>query len=279
MDSLTATPLLHGEGKGGIAVSADGTLLAVVDYARHCVRMYNLDSEGKAHGDAIVYGDLAGPTNACFVNRGGADTLLICDRNNFRIVEVTAAGVFLRVIRLEAGDYAWGVAYCGHTDVIAVTGDNAVVLDYMSGAVKFTVGSRFPGSQDGRMWYPMGVGFTADGDCILVVDWGNNRVSKFKTATGEFIAHVASNISDPIYAVERDDGSVLVLCDDQDGSVFIAHGSTVDKVTTVLGVHSFAYSSVLGGVVVNCSEGHVYLMHDSWTRSSRSAWLGATCID
>jgi hypothetical protein len=229
MNFLPAIPLSAipaDEGSGGVAVNVDGTLLASVHCKQHCVYMYSVDGAGKHAADAVVYGtcgtagsldgELRCPLFACFVHRKAVDTLLICDSGNDRVVEVSASGVFLRAIAVNATSHLYGIAYCGIGDVIALSlyfAHSVVLLQYVSGAVKpeVTIGSGTAGCADGQLHLPLGVSFTADGRYILVADFGNHRVSKFSAASGAFIAHVVSNgISYPRDVLRCEDGSVVV---------------------------------------------------------------------
>jgi DNA-binding beta-propeller fold protein YncE len=232
------------------------------------------------------------PRFACFVHRNGVDTLLICDLGNDRVVEVTATGVFLRAIAVEAGSWPSGVAYCSIGDVVAVSlkGAHAVVLlQYESGAVKPEVtiglGTGTWGCGDGQLWNPIGVAFTADSRYILVADCSNHRVSKFSAATGAFIAHLATQangICFPRDVLECEDGSIVVahggyaspsvVCVRQDGGFvqnLIIPSAAGDS------SRSLSYSVMLKGVVVKTFGGAVFLVRDAWMCSSRSAWLSA----
>lgn len=128
MDFLPAIPLFSLRGYGGIAINVDGSLLASVDSDQHCVYIYSVDGAGECLADPVVVGtrgkadgEYRSPRFACFVRRGGRDTLLICDRGNHRVVEVTANGAFLRAIAMPYGSHPWGIAYCVTSDVIAVS--------------------------------------------------------------------------------------------------------------------------------------------------------------
>lgn len=281
---------------GGIAVNVDGTLLASVDDKQHCVYIYRADGEGEivvgtpgTSGSAD--GELLSPRLACFVHRNGADTLLICDSGNDRIVEVTASGVFLRAMPM--GSYPWGIAYCGKSDVIAVTlvrQHSVILLQYESGLVKpgVTIGSRTAGNG------PMGVAFTADGDGILVVDHHNHRVSKFSAVSGAFITHVATKAANgifcPVDVLQCEDGSIFVAHWGAESSVVQvgADGVTVHKRITRLRSSpydraascpiSLSYSQSMHGMVVKTLEkGHLFLLRtrDAWVHSSRCAWISS----
>jgi DNA-binding beta-propeller fold protein YncE len=269
-------------GYGGIAVNADGTLVASVDMNR--VNIYSAVDRA-AHPVVVgTYGQLKHPRFACFVHRSGVDTLLVCDMGNDRVVEVTASGVFLRAIAVEKGSAPWGVAYCGTSDVIAVSLFKAravVLLQYESGAVKpeVTIGSGTMGTADGESDCPMGVACTADGRFILVADAFNHRISKFSATSGAFVAHVRSNGKIPRDVLQCEGGSILVAEGRHVTHVSVREdGSTVDKsfeFGSAIPI-SLCYSTLFEGVVVKCDDGAVFVLRDAWYRSLRCAWLCAT---
>jgi hypothetical protein len=156
-----------------MAVNLDGTLLASVKFYHHCVRIYSMVDHtaapvivGTAETAGNAHGQFYCPISACFVNRNGADTLLICDNGNHRIVEVTASGVFLRAIAVKKGSGPYGIAE--RDGVIAVTlhhSHSVILLQYESGAVmpEVTIGSGTGAASggDGQLFRPYGVTFTA----------------------------------------------------------------------------------------------------------------------
>ena len=250
-------------------MNVDGTLFASVDHNQHCVYIYSVDGAGKRTADPVVvgtagtagsaHGQLYGPRFACFVHRNGIDTLLMCDAGNDRVVEVTASGVFLRAIAVKKDSCPWGIAYCGTSDVIAVSLYDAhavVLLQYESGAVKpeVTIGSGTgaSGSGNGQVNCPMGVTFTADGHYILVADCDNHRVSKFSAASGAFIAHVATKAANGI----RWPSDVLQC---EDGSIVVTQGfGTSDPSVVCVGedgvtVKNIIIPSASGGAFTPCS--------------------------
>jgi DNA-binding beta-propeller fold protein YncE len=245
---------------------------------------------GTAGTPGALDGELHCPALACFVHRNGADTLLISDLGNDRVVEITASGLFLRTIALKKDSGPWGIAYCGVEDVIAVSlrGDHAVVLlQHESGVVKpeVTIGSG--GRGDEQLYSPCGVTFTADGRYILVADCGNHRVSKFNAVTGAFIAHVATEAANgiryPSDALHCEDGSTVVVAQMSGrwGSVVCVgkNGVTVNSIFIGSGrdfiPRSLSYSPSLHGVVIKTFGGKLFLLRNAWIHSSRCAWLSA----
>jgi DNA-binding beta-propeller fold protein YncE len=223
------------------------------------------------------------PRFACFVHRGGVDTLLICDHGNDRVVEVTARGEFMRAIALPEYSRPYGIAE--RDGVIAVSlgapcvAHTVVLLQYESGAVKpeVTIGSGTAGNADGQLDLPMGVAFTADGRHILVADFFNHRVSKFSATSGAFIAHVISNgIRYPTDVLQCEDGSIVVT--HEKGVACVGKdGVTVKSIDVPLIPVSLSYSPSLNGVVLKCVDGSVFVLHDAWSLSLRCAWVHA-CV-
>jgi DNA-binding beta-propeller fold protein YncE len=304
-------PLPFDTGIGGIAVNYDGTLFASVDKFRDCVYIYSLREPtaapvvfGAAGTDGNEDQELCNPTLACFVRRCGEDTLLVCDSGKDRVVEITASGLFLRALAVGSDTYPFGVAYCALRDVIAVSLNDAhavVQLQYESGAVKpeATIGflrtffgSPFYRSEgDGELDSPMGVAFTADGQHVLVVDVGNERVSKFSSVSGAFVAHVANGISSlGRDIVQCEDGIVIIQQggdgeDSSPGLVYVTDdGATAKNIIIpcasggVFSPMALSYSFLLNGVVVKTVEGKAFGLRDAWTASSRCAWLSALSL-
>jgi hypothetical protein len=222
---------------------------------------------------------LDNPASACFVHRDGVDTLLICDYNNNRIAEVTTRGVFMRAIAVSR---PYGIAERDGVIAVSMWAAHAVVLlQYEFGAVKaeVTIGSGTYGNADGQLNCPSGVTFTPDGRHILVADCGNHRVSKFSTASGEFVAHVISNgITFPYDVLQCEDGSIVVA--HMKGVTCVGKdGVTVQHITISSGgdPRSLSYSPPLNGVLVKCYDGRVFVLRDAWSHSLRCAWVHA-CV-
>jgi hypothetical protein len=199
-------------------------------------------------------------------------------------VEVTARGEFMRAIAVNG--HPWGIAE--RDGVIAVSlrwTHTVVLLQYESGAVKpeVTIGSGTSGNADGQLSFPSGVTFTADGCHILVADCGNNRVSKFRAASGAFVAHVISNgIRYPTDVLQCEDGSIVVA--HEDGVTCVEKdGVTVENIIIrsasgdVLVPRSLSHSPSLNGVVVKSRDGSVFVLRDAWPQSLRCAWVHA-CV-
>jgi hypothetical protein len=304
MDFLPAVPMTSipaYPGHGGIAVDSTGTLLANVETRDHCVRIYRVDAAGVCLTTAAVVvgtpgtdgnadGLLHTPTFACFVHRNGLDTLLICDRGNDRLVEVTTDGAFLRGISVQKGGDLWGIAYCGISDVIAVSLESAhlvLLLDYVSGVAKpeGTIGSDTATDNNGELYSPMGVAFTADGLHLLVADCNNYRVGKFSTATGVWIADAAT-LTAPRDVLQLEDGTTLVL---YSGGVYslvcvTEDGEGLSRIALpALTGHAFPYcfaccKSTNAVFVKTFYDGKIILLRDAFKSSSRAAWLSATAM-
>lgn len=281
---------------GGIAFSDDGTLFASVDHARQCVNIYGIDGSGALTvAPVVVFGtprrfeaalNFHNPRGACFVKH--THNLLIADYGNDRIVEVCAAtGDWVRCIAMEPGSRPIAVAYCGTRNAIAVSlsvKSKVLLLQYASGAVIVTIGS--PGHGDGQMHLPWGITYTADGGHVLVADYLNDRVSKFDSVTGAFVAHVATKeanaITWPTDVIECEDGSIIVVVGKYHYCSVVHVGTGGEKTLQTFDFGgktvSLIYCSHLQGVVVKNLSGKVFLFQDSWIRSSRCEWLSALCV-
>lgn len=281
MHFLPAIPLLFVKrhvGNGGIAVNADGTLMASVNSVQHCVYIYSMDS---TDADPIICSTFVGgqlhyPQAACFVYRSGVETLIIEDW--YRLVEITVFGAFIRIIPLRS--FSSGIAYCAKTDVIAVVHPGIIRMESRIVLLQYTSGALIAETAYGQLTFPTGVTFTVDGDYFLVTD-SNKHLSKFRAATGAFISRVASR-GDGV--LDCEDGTIIVTRGFWHGHVVSleADGVTSDEILfrndhgDVLRPFSLSYSSSLMGVVVKCMDGSVFLLRDAWVQSSRCAWLLAT---
>jgi DNA-binding beta-propeller fold protein YncE len=275
-------------GYGGIAVNADGTLVASVDRDAHCVYIYDATDRtadaiivGTAGTAGSAHGEFNHPASACFVHREGVDTLLICDFRNDRVVEVSERGEFMRAIALPVDSRPWGVAERDGVIAMSLWAAHAVVLLQYESCEAKTIGTGTYGNADGQLHFPRGVTFTTDGCNILVADNGNNRVSTFSAASGAFIAHVISNgILYPRDVLQCEDGSMVVAhrdgvtCVGKDGVVTV---QSIDVRAPGSGPSALSYSPSLNGVVVKCFGGNMFFLRDAWSRSLRCAWVHA-CV-
>lgn len=280
------------KGYGGIAVNIDSTLFASVDSEQHCVYIYSLVDTA---ADPVVFGtvgtrgsaneQLNSPISTCFVRRDCKDTLLITDLGNNRVVEVSADGTFVRAIAMN-GRFPYGIAYCGNSDIIAVTLKITywvvLFLQYESGAVKpeVTIGS----GTARRLSLPLGVAFTADGRYLLVAD--NHCVSKFNAASGEFITHVATKaangICSPRGVLQCEDGSIVVALAYYGSSSSVVHvgadGETINEFIIPNASGGNLHPCLLfNSVLVKCLDGSLFVLRDTWSPSPRCAWLHA-CV-
>ncbi len=270
-------------GTGGIAVNVDGTLSASVDKKQHCVYIYNASDRtvivGTAGTAGRAHGLLHRPCCACFVRCDGVDTLLICDWGNDRVVEVTPGGVFLRAIAMKKGSRPWGIAERDGVIAVSLFHFHAVVLlQYDTGVVKpeVTIGLGTPGRADGQLHFPTGVAITADGHHILVADCFNQRVGKFSSASGAFVAQISDGIAWPRDVLQCEDGSMVVACNSR--VVHVGKDSAVQNIGGALIPRSLSYSPSLNGVVIiKCSDGSVFVLRDAWSHSLRCAWVHA-CV-
>ena len=115
-----------------------------------------------------------------------------------------------------------GVAVSGVAPLVAVsawkewTSGDHVVHIYRPGSYGSpwthvrVIGGGFD-SMDGRMKWPFGLRFSADGAAICVADRGNHRVSVFRVDDGVFVRHIAKGLRGP-RDVEEVEGGWVVAC-------------------------------------------------------------------
>jgi hypothetical protein len=271
-------------GQGGIAIKDDGTLIASVnsDFNRVVFRSAAITFEYR--GDGTDGSELCEPGAATFARRHGTDTLLVCDSGNDRIVEVSDEGRLIRHLTVGGGEGSRpsGVAYSGKHDLIAVacSGHTVVLLRYESGEVVRRIGGI--GSTDGKLKGPAGVRFTADGGHIIVADYWNHRVSKFRIADGAFVTNVATEalhgVTYPFDVLECGDG-IIVACN-VDGargsSVAVLCEGSSGRVIASIAPWSFAHSPGSFFVAKEFS-GRLVQVADEWFTSLRFAWISA-CV-
>jgi len=135
------------------------------------------------------------PSKLCITPR---DTLLVADRGNQRVQEVTFSGVHIRDIGVGVfrGDI-WGIA-CNEQH-IAVTKfgsstlpNRILVFNYSTGELLRQFAAL--GRGDGQIGLSSGVRFTPDNQHIIVADtYYNRRLSMF-TVDGVFVKHIGMGV-------------------------------------------------------------------------------------
>jgi hypothetical protein len=263
---------------GFIASNHNGSLLASNDTHYSSVHIYRLNGVGEAIGEPAVYCQPLGFNlcSACFVHRGGVDTLLLSDVVHERIIEISTDGLFISHILLPIPCNA--IAYCQGKDVIAVCSSNAVALvEYGSAkaAVLFE-----EGMVPGRVGL-VGIAFSPCGLHVVVGDYRNNRVSIFSAVDGAFVQHLTAKdaIVKPQAVVQHQGGYLVLGRMVEHDSKLSVFSVTSDGTTVVL--FSFALSNyqnvthlpTVDAIVVK-ERGVITL----WYPSSRSAWLSACAL-
>ncbi len=169
----------------GVAVSADGARVFVVDTGAHAVRVF--DATDGSPVQVAHQGNLdVGWHFPTFAARAGAD-ILINDTLNYRVVRVAANGQVGGAFGQEGdgpGAFArpkgLGVDSDGHVWVADGLFDNIQVFE-PDGSVLLVIGGR--GSGPGEFWSPTGLDF--DDDRVLVADTFNNRIQVLRYLGGE----------------------------------------------------------------------------------------------
>ena len=177
-------------GKYGMTVNADGSMM-VVSYQDMCEvhvfqltpsfeRVYVIGQEG------IGSSEFKRPQRLCFTDD---DTMLVCDRDNNRVQQLTVAGEYLSSFTVRRP-----ISIAVHGDMVAVgTADGPIeIYSLATGELTRHFGSYGHGrGQIGG--YATGIRFTPDGSCLLVADCSNRRLSLF-TVVGMFKKHIGAGV-------------------------------------------------------------------------------------
>ena len=185
-------PVVPGE-KYGMAVSVDGRWLVVGDFGggTHTLVVYDAASGVAVRtiggpGRGTGPGQFHCPFKMCFAPNGN---LLVAERDNNRVQELTVEGVSVRCIAVANphpiccdGKY---IVVGNHRGV----GCTMEVFDYRTGALlrQFAV----HGHAVGFLGYPEGCRITPDGEHVLVSEYSTRRVSLF-TLQGHFVRHIGA---------------------------------------------------------------------------------------
>ena len=173
-----------------MVVTPDGRYMAVSYYLEDKLRVYRIEADGAMTLLHTFGVQGAGPkqfncpTNMCLAPNGN---LLLCDLFNDRVQELTGLGeaepVHVRDIKVTKA-----ATIAVHGDIVAVgTGVATVVLlSYATGVIIRTFGSQ--GTGRGYIGTQAeGLRFTLDGVYILVAEYDNTRLSKFRVSDGAFV--------------------------------------------------------------------------------------------
>ena len=279
-------------GHGGIAANEDGTLLVCVDCCR--LGICAVGADGTTGPPAYCSQQSITLRGVCFARRSGVDTVLACDAGRDCVIEISAAGEFLRLIDLSYhNSWPYGVAYCGQRDAIAVSlhdANSVVLLRFQSAEFIMRIGSGAPGSADKQLHFPRGIRFTADGRHLLVADCYNHRVGKFSADDGAFVAHVATaaanGIAYPTDVLQREDGVIVVaegvnvgagvdtVCGN--GSIVFIEKDGVATKYSGLGITPWTLCrshSFCGIIVKDLDSARIVMWEDAWYTSRRRAWV------
>ncbi|MGA1401334.1 MAG: hypothetical protein ACO38P_13210, partial [Phycisphaerales bacterium] len=214
----------------GITVEADGTVL-VPDTHYH--RVIAFDREGRELRRFGSYGTEPGrfiyPTDVLRLPDG---RLLVSEYGGADRVQVfTPQGEFLFGFDgSETGERfrrPQSMAILGEELFIADSGNHRIVVTDFAGRVRRILAGL--GREPGRVAYPYGLAFDADG-MLLVTEFGNNRVQRLDPATGASLGVWGGFGSAPgrlkyPWAVDERDGVVAVLDSGNDRLAIAAPGS------------------------------------------------------
>lgn len=214
----------------GLAVSRDGSMLAVSNYHDSVVLTFDVAS-GSVLNRIGGYGSRPGqfkqPKRLCFTPDGN---VLVVDCGNRRLQEFTVAGVLVRVLCEKMFTFAQGIDV--NEDIIVTTdamvGKNTVsVFDFRSGSFVRGYGSSSFVSDPTLTASPVcnAVRISPAGDKLAVSDVGNGRVFLFSVGL-EFLQWFPSPFAIDICFGVRDE--IIVACRDSDEIlVFSSDGAIV----------------------------------------------------
>jgi DNA-binding beta-propeller fold protein YncE len=177
----------------GLAVSADGSVLAVSNERHDEITLYALPSGDKvrAFGDkGSEPGQFRNSLKLCFTPD---NTLLVAEWKNKRVQEVTLTGEHRRFVGAGAlsGDV---VSVTCNSDVVVVGQSNDTqcisVFDYVTGDLLRGFGEQ--GRAVGKLQVPCGLQLSSDGRHVIVADSSNHNVSVF-TLSGAFVGSFGSH--------------------------------------------------------------------------------------
>ena len=227
--TMAATYDVGSDFKTGLAVNADGSMMAVsFNSPFHEVHLFRL---APSFEQVCVIGrkgtgpaEYNGPRRLCFTDD---DTVLICDRDNNRVQQLTVAGKYLTSLAVQNP-----IAIAVHGDMVAVgTYDGPIEIHLLAtGELIRHFGS--DGDRPGEIGnWATGIRFTSDGKCLLVAERDNYRLSLF-TVDGVFVKHIGAGIlSVSFNDVSFDAGDEIIVADSGNNRicVFSPDGDTLIK--------------------------------------------------
>ena len=175
--------------KLGMAVNAEGSMMAVAYHILHQVHVFRLTSSfervcviGRRGTDPAEF---KYPRGLCFTDD---DTILLCDRDNNRVQQLTAAGEYLSSFAVQEP-----MSLSVHGDMVAVgTANGPLELHLLAtGELIRSFGSDGDGSS--QIFGCVGIRFFPNGTCLLLAEYFNRRLSLF-SEDGVFIKHIGAGI-------------------------------------------------------------------------------------
>jgi tripartite motif-containing protein 71 len=191
-------------------VTPDGRCMAVSYWSEHCLRVYRLEADGTAtllhtvgsKGTGLM--QFYSPGKMCLRPAG---SLLVCDRGNNRVHELTGLGeAEPQHVRFIPAVDACRCSIALHGDLLAVGTNSCTIhlLSYASGALIRSIGCE--GSGPGQIGNCCAdLRFSPDGQFIVIAEYENERLSVFRTSDGGFVKHigacvVADGLKDLVFA-------------------------------------------------------------------------------
>ena len=196
--------------KTGMAVNADGSTMAI-SFARplHQVHVFQLMPSFERvcvigrKGTGPAKFDY--PRRLCFTD---AENILVCDRANNRVQQLTVAGEYLSSFAVQDP-----ISLAAHGDLVAIgTLDGPIEIHSLAtGELIRCFGS--DGDGPGQIGdCATGLRFTHDRTCLLVAEFDNCRMALF-TVDGVFAKHIGAGILDGWSDISFGTGSEIIVAD------------------------------------------------------------------
>lgn len=219
-----ATVDVGDKGCRGLAVNQDATVLAVSNVGTAKIATFSLSNGSRmrefgAKGSGP--GQLMYPQKLCFSPRTGH--ILIADKSNKRVQEVTLQGSFVREVIV--GEQVYGVAASSELLLVDADTKKLLLFDLHTGTLVRSVGEY--GLSPGRIDGAYGFRFTPDGLHIIVAERNTRRLSKF-AVNGDFVHCFGMDVVTKPFDVDFSEGGEMLVVDEGSNCVhvFTPDGST-----------------------------------------------------
>jgi len=211
----------------GVAISSDGTLVAVADSLNHRVQLFTTEgiflrefgNKGQGPGQFDMPGGVTIGTIGTASGSLDEEHIVVTDQGNGRVQIFTREGNFVRSIGRAGTEPGClleptGVAVTARGDVVVADYQNHRVQIFSATGEQVRVIGK-SGIGEGEFNHPSGLAVTQTGD-IIVADYQNDRVQIFKE-DGTFLRTIGSKGDEAGFfdrpfdvAVSSPDGNILI---------------------------------------------------------------------